>query len=154
MNEGLRIKKYRLEKGLTQKELAERCGLFDSAIRRYESGRQNPKKETLEKIATALEIPVTQLLFDGNIIFDDKVDPNAPPPTGEQIVEGLERFQEQLKELSDAVLDIYANSDEAILHYYNKLNHKGKKEALERVEELTEIPKYTTPDSDNNNDSE
>lgn len=146
MNEGLRIKKYRLEKGLTQKELAERCGLFDSAIRRYESGRQNPKKETLEKIAAALEIPVTQLLFDGSIIFNDKADPNAPIPTKEQMIESLEQVKQCFSKLSDTLLENYAQNEDNVLTCYRSLNLSGKKEALKRVEELTEIPKYTTPD--------
>ena len=55
------IRKYRTEKGLTQKRLGELCGIADSAIRRYEAGNANPKIETLQKIADALEIPVTRL---------------------------------------------------------------------------------------------
>ena len=37
------IRKYRTEKGLTQKKLGELCGIADSNIRKYESGNQNPK---------------------------------------------------------------------------------------------------------------
>ena len=62
VNIGDKIKRYRKERGLTQKELAESCGMFDSAIRRYESNRANPKLETLEKIANALNVNVTDLL--------------------------------------------------------------------------------------------
>lgn len=43
------IRKYRTEKGLTQKKLGELCGIADSNIRKYESGNQNPKIETLQK---------------------------------------------------------------------------------------------------------
>lgn len=85
---GGRIKKYRLEKGLTQKELAQKCGMFDSAIRRYELGTQNPKKETIERIATALEIPSTALLL-----------PAAP--TNEMIKKAIE----------DAVASVGKNSE-------------------------------------------
>ena len=56
------IRKFRTEKGLTQKELGNLCGMADSAIRRYESGRATPKLETVQKIADALEIPVSNLL--------------------------------------------------------------------------------------------
>lgn len=56
------IRKYRTEKGLTQKKLGELCGIADSNIRKYESGNQNPKIETLQKIADALDIPVNRLL--------------------------------------------------------------------------------------------
>lgn len=56
------IRKYRTEKGLTQKKLGELCGIADSAIRRYEAGNANPKIETLQKIADALDVPVAYLL--------------------------------------------------------------------------------------------
>ena len=64
MTVGERIKKIRLEKGLTQKQLAEKCGLFDSTIRKYESGRQNPKIGTVEKIANALGVETSELLYE------------------------------------------------------------------------------------------
>ena len=53
MNIGERIRKIRIEKGMTQKEIAEKCGINDANIRKYESGRQNPKIDTIEKIAKA-----------------------------------------------------------------------------------------------------
>ena len=43
---------------MTQKELCEKCGIADSAIRRYELGGANPKRETLQKIADALDVPI------------------------------------------------------------------------------------------------
>lgn len=43
MSIGENIKKIRVQKGLTQKQLGELCGMADSAIRRYENGRANPK---------------------------------------------------------------------------------------------------------------
>ena len=63
MTIGERIKKIRLEKGMTQKEVAEKCGLFDSTIRKYESGRQNPKIETGEKIASAVGVNPMLLVY-------------------------------------------------------------------------------------------
>lgn len=56
------IKKYRLEKGLTQKELGELCGMADSAVRRYENGRSNPTLETIKKFADALNVFITDLV--------------------------------------------------------------------------------------------
>lgn len=62
MTQGELIKKFRIEKGLSQKELGQKCGLADSAIRRYELGGAKPKLETLHKIAAGLQIPYTVLL--------------------------------------------------------------------------------------------
>lgn len=57
MNLSDRIKLARIKKGATQKEIAQNCGMADSAIRKYESGKITPKLETLRKIAAALELP-------------------------------------------------------------------------------------------------
>jgi len=49
------VLKKRLEKGLTQKQLAKKIGTKQSAIARLESGNSNPSIEFLEKIAKALD---------------------------------------------------------------------------------------------------
>ena len=56
MKTGQLIRKYRKMRGMTQMELAERCGLSDSAIRNYELGNRMPSEAHLEMIAEALEI--------------------------------------------------------------------------------------------------
>jgi len=53
---GYRIKYYRLKSNLTQKQLALKCGLSESAIRNYELNNRKPKEKTLEAIADALNI--------------------------------------------------------------------------------------------------
>ncbi len=58
---GEKIKKYRKEKGLTQKKLGELCGINEANIRKYELGKANPKIETIEKIAKALETTADEL---------------------------------------------------------------------------------------------
>ena len=67
MNTGEKIKILRIKKGLTQKQLGEMCGMADSAIRRYESERANPKLATLQKIAVALNVPIEELYSDTTI---------------------------------------------------------------------------------------
>ena len=53
---GERIRYYRQKKGLTQKALAELCGLSEAAIRTYELGNRTPDSDTIEKIAENLEV--------------------------------------------------------------------------------------------------
>ncbi|MDE6591386.1 MAG: helix-turn-helix domain-containing protein [Oscillospiraceae bacterium] len=62
MTTGERIRTVRKKKGLTQKQLADRCGMADSAIRKYESGRINPKLETIHRIATALNSDLLEFI--------------------------------------------------------------------------------------------
>ena len=49
------IIKKRIEKGLTQKELAKKIGTKQSAVSRFESGTYNPSFSFLQKIANALD---------------------------------------------------------------------------------------------------
>lgn len=56
---GLRIKEIMQEKGITQKKLAEDIGVAEISLSR--SLRGNPTLDTLERIATALNVPITEL---------------------------------------------------------------------------------------------
>ena len=58
---GEQIKLFRREKGLTQKQLADACGMADSAIRKYESGNVRPKMATVSRIAKALGVEPLEL---------------------------------------------------------------------------------------------
>lgn len=56
MTIGDRIKRARLNSNLTQKQLGDACGMADSAIRKYESGKVTPKFETIKKISVVLGV--------------------------------------------------------------------------------------------------
>lgn len=62
MTIGENIKKIRKEKRLTQKELAQRLNVSQANLAQYENGKRNPKLATLQKIADALEVSVSDLL--------------------------------------------------------------------------------------------
>lgn len=62
MTVGENIKKFRLARNLTQKQLGELVGASEAYIRAYESGRRNPKPASIEKIATALKVDVDVLM--------------------------------------------------------------------------------------------
>lgn len=108
------IKRIRLEKKLTQKQLAEKCDMYESQIRRYELGKANPKIETLQKIAKALNVPITELKDDLDLLLDNT----------------LQYFDTTL-------------SNKTLLNnYYDELNEKGQNKAVEQLEMLTKIPEY------------
>lgn len=54
-----RIKNARIAAGLTQDQLASKCGLTQSHICRLETGLHSPTSMTLEKIATALGLAMS-----------------------------------------------------------------------------------------------
>lgn len=53
-----RIRAARIDAGMTQAQLGSRCGIPDSTVRKYESGKFCPKIGTLYKIANVLSLPV------------------------------------------------------------------------------------------------
>lgn len=50
------VLRARIEKGLTQQELARKIGTKQSVISRLESGRSNPSVGFLKRLATALSL--------------------------------------------------------------------------------------------------
>ena len=58
------IKAWRLYRGLTQAQLAEKAGLKQSAIARLESNAHVPTFATREKLAKAMEIHPQQLTLE------------------------------------------------------------------------------------------
>lgn len=58
---GIRIKTLRKSLGLTQEKLAELCGLSDNFIGKAERGYNAPSIMTLERIAKALKVPLSEL---------------------------------------------------------------------------------------------
>lgn len=58
-----RIKEARLEKGITQLELANLCEISVSAVQMYEIGQRIPRDQVKVKLADALEKPIQDLFF-------------------------------------------------------------------------------------------
>lgn len=146
MNIGENIKKARISKGLTQKQLGEILGISQSAITQFENNRSNPKYDTLQKIATALNVNVEELM-------------------GLQLVgPGLKVFQNSIKKQNDLVKRIInipsielESGDEVILSYFHDLNDTGKDKLVDYAADLVDIPKYkkqsdyTAPSAAHNN---
>ena len=125
MSIGENIKKIRLLKGLTQKQLGELCGMADSAIRRYESGRANPKLETIKKIAAALNVSLSDIINEDFIIYN---------------------FTKGAEHVEDINMRITDHAEYILINFYRQLNVTGKLEAYKRLGELTLIPGYCESD--------
>ena len=61
MTTGQRIKAARKSAGFTQKELGEKLEISYQTIAQWENNLRNPKVETLQRIADALGVPVSEL---------------------------------------------------------------------------------------------
>jgi transcriptional regulator with XRE-family HTH domain len=62
---GERLRTLREAKDFSQGEIEKRTGLLRCYISRVENGHTVPSVETLEKFARALEVPMYELLYDG-----------------------------------------------------------------------------------------
>ena len=58
---GKRIQEIRIEKNISQQELAAKCNFEKSNMSRLEAGRVNATLSTLEKISIALEVNIIEL---------------------------------------------------------------------------------------------
>jgi transcriptional regulator with XRE-family HTH domain len=63
---GTRLRKLREDKKLSQGDIEERTGLLRCYISRVENGHTIPSIETLERISSALEIPLYELFYEGD----------------------------------------------------------------------------------------
>jgi transcriptional regulator with XRE-family HTH domain len=90
---GTRLRRLREDKSLSQGDIEERTGLLRCYISRVENGHTVPSLETLERLASALEIPLYQLFYEG----DDP--PPLPNLSRRQSTEELARDEETDKEL-------------------------------------------------------
>lgn len=120
MTIGSLIKRARKKAGLTQRELAEKSGTATGTIQQYELGKRQPRLEQLQAIATALGTTVNWLL---------------PPENYWEDEHGVGR-SEPMPEVSELVLE------KRLQDSYGSLTLEGKKKAVDRVEELAEIPRY------------
>ena len=59
---GKYIRKKRIEKGMTQQQLAEKIQVTEKAVSRWETGRGVPDISLLEPLAEELHVSVTELL--------------------------------------------------------------------------------------------
>jgi len=63
---GQKLREIREAKKMSQVEIAEATGLVQPYVSRVENGHTIPGVETLEKWASALRVPLYQILYDGD----------------------------------------------------------------------------------------
>ena len=128
-----KIKRARQEAGITQAELARRLNVTPQTISQYERGLINPKYETERKCAEALDLQRSWLfgaklgeLETGNADKEHASHGMLWKLLNPGPVETLIQTQEEL----------------AVQRAFRKLNDESQRVAIERVQELSHIPKY------------
>lgn len=127
---GMDIRSKREAQGLTQKELADFSDLDELTIQRYEDGKEKIEFEALQRISNALGT------YIGNFIMDWSMYPEYKDKDYRLYATNYSDFCERIEK--ERIQD-----EHILIADYRKLNDLGKKEAKKRVNELTEIKKYT-----------
>lgn len=158
---GTRIKTARKRAGMTQTELGNILGVSGSMIAQYETGARNPKYETLQRIADALTVDISELLTPDQAIGFMKQffkDGNE----GAQIVVNISKKHGLSLDTADKIVkdvaweyrnEFHTTQEGKLREAVAGLNDDGRKEvfdcAIRRACELAEIPRYqkttTTP---------
>lgn len=133
---GSAIREERKKQRLTLNELGNRMGISGSLVGQYERGVVNPKYETIMRFAKALNITPRALLAGvWNTPFSEDL-----------FSQGIE----ELFQSEDCVAVKYTfggemipiTAQEQLNEAFSQLNAAGKQVAVERVQELAQIPKY------------
>lgn len=129
MTIGERIRAARRERGVRQEALAKAIGVNRSAISKYENDTVPLKLMTALKIAEALDIDPYYLIDNDQDI--DKI-------FGKYMKDG----EIELPGLVDGDKMEEVARREELNESFSKLNETGQEEAVKRVGELTEIPRF------------
>lgn len=151
MTVGEQIRNIRKAKGWTQKRLGEACGIAEPTIRRYELGKLNPKIETLQKIAKALDVSTFEL--EDNLM--DKVNKylleNYSSVKGKispiYMIDLMDKLSQPTQENSQTSTN--ETDRNRMLSAFDIMNEKGQKKAADNVEDLSKVPEYQKEENPN-----
>ena len=99
MTTGERIREIRRDQNISQTQLAQAAGLNQPQVSAIEGGRVKPSAKTIEKIATALHVPVESITNE-----QPKPDPTFTPYQVMLIYKAIQhRIDEEINRLADGM---------------------------------------------------
>lgn len=75
MEFGQRVKKLRIEAGLTQEDIAKKLGLSKTAVGAWENGRAKPRLDKMNQLSDLFGVPVSELLGERQVVGTSKLVP-------------------------------------------------------------------------------
>nr|DAF53696.1 MAG TPA: Repressor protein CI [Siphoviridae sp. ctv838] len=146
---GLKIKEFRDQRGLTQKELADLIEMGNTTIANYEKGFRTPKKNTLFKIANALNVTIDDLFpilkqSDNSIIesVEEILFQLDPEPYQHNVLTYAEGQLEEQKQANKKLAEVHDIVVEYIAYnYYDQPVSAGTGQYLNEVQiETIQLP--------------
>lgn len=126
---GERLKQLRTSHNYTQQEIADILGVTKATISKYETGQRRLNADYIERLSNLYGVEPYYILF-GQTLAQANKEYEARMNQAEQ--EDRAYWESVL--LSDTTIKISS--------LFDNLNEEGQRVAIERVKELTEIPKY------------
>lgn len=103
---GKRVRNYRLQKKMSQEELAEKCGLHPTYIGQVERGEKNATLESISKITAGLSVNMSTLFEKIEINQDKEQDPNYPLMIYDLIQSVPKEMQEKIVMIVQSIIDL------------------------------------------------
>lgn len=147
-NYGERIKAARKASGLTQEQLAKKCGLATITIRQYESGKREPRLAQMRALAAATGVTIQKLLGIPNWVDEkniwetvDTLEQNGM--TQDEIEEYLDQL-EDVRSASELISDIrlYEKVRAYILDSLVDFTPEGLLRIVDALNVLKKVPDY------------
>lgn len=141
-----RIKEARKKAKLTQEQLANEIGVKRAVISKYENGMIEPSLKQLQAIADALKCDPAWLQWNESI--DDR---EQSVINTVRLLNLQDEYDQRIAEVATQRMEYefkchgysFSDDEKELVKHLSKLNANGWQKAIERVEELEEIPKYT-----------
>lgn len=126
---GDRIRKCRIEKGISQVELGEKVGLNGDRVQKYENGYRRPKIDLIKSFAEALDVQGIAL-----------TDPIVTTPVGAMyaLFEMEELYGIQIEKNQNKVSISFGDGTSSVLSEYLQLWYERKKLFEEEMSSATE----------------
>ena len=132
MNTTEKLEAILYERGISRRQLANACGIPPTTLQAYmEKKAAVYPSRMIEKIVNTLGVMYEDILDDSIAALQFK--------TSEEFAKGI---------LLGAVLPRVEDDKQyrTLISDFNKLNTRGRQEAKKRINELTQLPKYTDGD--------
>ncbi|MCC8101443.1 MAG: helix-turn-helix domain-containing protein [Clostridiales bacterium] len=144
MSTGERIKKARKTAGLTQKQLAAKLGTSQQNIAQYESGKRNPKQETLREIADILNVSIEDLkdtiVWPQEIYFWYKKALEDQQRQNQLATEKV--INDTIEEWTQIYSEVMEKKYGSLLTLYDSLNDAGKEYAIRLLQTVSDYPLF------------
>lgn len=139
------------EKGVTPTQAARDVGIAQPVVSQWKKRGSTPKAETVQKLAGYFGVSANYLLgqeservvIPGRLKFVEINDPDSKFMRYDIEASDPDALAYGLQILERAGVPVHAYTPQVhILSAMEKLNYDGQQKAVERVVELTEIPRY------------